>query len=102
MNQEPNDVQLFDPNKGRGFAIAALVTGLLAIMSMFWIAPGIILGILGIIFALISKKQGYAGGMGAAGLGMSVVGLALSVIFLVACGPLFCYAFTFGLYGVGF
>lgn len=86
-----------NPNAGKGLAVASLVMGILALVNMFLMVPGIIFGVLGIIFAAVSRKQGNTGGMAIAGLVMSIIGLVLSGIFLAICGPLFCQGFMEGL-----
>ena len=91
-----------NPNAGKGLAVASLVMGILALVNMFWMIPGILFGILGIIFAAVAKKQGNTSGMGTAGLVMSIIGLVLSGIFLAICGPIFCDGFMQGLYEAGF
>jgi len=65
---------------GKGFAIAALVCG---IVSFFFY--GIILGILAVIFGAVAKNKGYRGGMATAGIVLGVVGLALYVVMWIAC-----------------
>jgi len=106
MNQDfqpyPQEEPVNDPNAGKGLAVASLVMGILALVNMFWMVPGIIFGILGIIFAAIAKKKGNTSGMGTAGLIMSIIGLVLSGIFLAVCGPLFCQGFMEGLREAGF
>ena len=71
---------------GRGFAIASLVLGIISILF-----AGIILGPLGIIFAVVASNQGYKGGMLTAGLVCSIIGTSLAVMLCVAC--IFCPAF---------
>jgi len=90
-----------NPNAGKGMAVAALVMGILALLNMLWMVPGIIFGLLGIIFAAVSRKQGNTGGMAIAGLIMSIIGLVLSGLFLAVCGPAFCQGFMEGLSDAG-
>jgi len=97
----PQEEYATDPNAGRGLAVASLVMGILALVNMFWMIPGIIFGILGIIFAAVARKKGNRSGMCIAGLIMSIIGLVLSGIFLAICGPLFCQGFMEGLREAG-
>jgi len=70
---------------GKALGIASLVMGILAL-----VIDGLIFGTLGIIFACLSKKEGFTGGMATAGLVMSIVGLALSIVIYAICGPVIC------------
>ena len=77
-------------NKTNGKAIAALVLGIFGILLSFWSAAlipaavGIIVGIVGIVLGVQAKKEAPSG-MATAGLVLSIVALALNVIFLIAC-----------------
>jgi len=106
VNQEFQPYQqeepVTNPNAGKGLAVAALVMGILALINIWLMVPGIIFGILGIIFAAVARKQGNTGGMAIAGLIMSIIGLVLSGILLATCGPLFCQGFMEGLNEAGF
>ena len=78
MNNEP----------GKGLAVASLVLGILSLVFMFfsfigWL--GTILGIIGIILAVVAKQQGAKGGMVTAGLVLSIIGAALSLVLYIAC-----------------
>jgi len=78
MNNEP----------GKGLALTSLVLGILSLVFMFvpffgWI--GTIVGIVGIILGAIAKQQGAKGGVATAGLVMSIIGAALSLILYIAC-----------------
>ena len=75
---------------GKGFGIAALVCG---IVSFFF--AGIILGILAIIFGAVAKNKGYRGGMATAGIVLGVIGLALTLVIMIACQSALA---TFGFY----
>lgn len=55
---------------GKGFAIAAMVLGIVS----FLCAP-IITGVLGIVFGGIAKSKGYRGGMATAGIVCGILGL---------------------------
>lgn len=70
-------------------AIASLVLGIIALVltlivpGMGWI--GVLIGIVGIILAAIAKKQGVKSGAATAGLVLSIIAVALSLILWIAC-----------------
>ena len=66
------------PEPGKGEAIASLVTGLLGLLCL-----GIILGPVGIFLALSARKKGYIGGIGTAGLVISIITTALYVLLIL-------------------
>lgn len=66
---------------GKGLAIASMVCG---IVSFFCF--GLVLGLLAVIFGAVAKSKGYTGGMATAGVVLGVIGLALYVVALIACG----------------
>lgn len=77
-------------NDGKGGAIAATVLGGVSIFFdlIFYTAPlGMILGIIGLILSLMSRKKGYKHGCSTPGLVLSIIGLAigalLSLIFFI-------------------
>jgi len=61
-----------------GFAVASLVLGIVA-MTLPLPVIDIIIGVLGLIFAVIAKKRGHQGGMSTAGLVLSILGTIFSV-----------------------
>lgn len=76
----------------KGFAIASMSCG---ILSLVFLATGIfaiILGICGLVFGALVKNAGYSrgyiSGMSIAGLVCGIVGLALSLIWILACGSI--------------
>ncbi|MCM6776999.1 DUF4190 domain-containing protein [Nocardia sp. CDC159] len=68
--------------KGKGLAIAALVLGILALLSFWTIVGGILLGLAGLIIGIIATLKARRGA--AAGGGMAIAGLVLSLIALIA------------------
>lgn len=80
-------------------AVASLVLGILSLVFM-WIPYinilAIILAIVGIVLGALGMKQlkaaGKPSGMATAGMVMSIIGLAISVIYVIACGNLMCAA----------
>lgn len=83
-----NQVPVANPNNG--FAIGALVCGILSVVLCCCVYGilSLILGILAIVFAVLSKKQngGKLSGLAIAGLICGCVGLLFSVIYII------CYA----------
>jgi hypothetical protein len=76
-------------------AVAALVLGILAILFAFVFPPiGIVLGILAVIFGIVGRNRAKAnpaigrGGMALAGLITGVIGLGLSILFIVLAAAL--------------
>ena len=65
------------PVPGKGFAIAALVMGILS----FFIVP-LLFGGLGIVFGALAKNKGYRGGMATAGIVCGIIGIALWIIMI--------------------
>ena len=72
-------------------AVASLVLGILSLVFAFLpFIPfgGFICSILGLIFAIVAKRNVQSGntGMATGGLVCSIIGLILSVITYIACG----------------
>ncbi|MBR0090271.1 MAG: zinc-ribbon domain-containing protein [Lachnospiraceae bacterium] len=60
---------------GRGAAIASLVLGIIGV-ALFWaIHLATILGLIGVCMAIVAKKSGFKGGIGTAGLVLSLIAL---------------------------
>ena len=78
------------PHPGRGKAIASLVLGICAIV--FWWVPfaGLVLGIVGLVMASMSKRFGFIGGIRSGGLVCSIIGTIFAsfytVFIMAACG----------------
>ena len=87
--QQPGGGRPPPDQTGRGFAIASLVMGILALTI-----DGIIFGILGIVFAVIAKRSGFTDGFATAGLVMSIIGVASGIILWAICGPVICTLLT--------
>lgn len=73
-------------NGGHGLAIASLVLGILSIISCccWWLA--VILGVVGIVLAVISKSKSSTGKMetiALVGMILSIVGAVLAVVYVV-------------------
>jgi hypothetical protein len=77
-----------------GIGIAALVVGILALVSSVTVVGGIVLGILAICFGAIGRGRARRGeasneGVALAGLVIGALGLALSVVLVAAGASLF-------------
>ena len=73
---------------GKGAAIASLVLGIIAVVFWFFGASSIvsiICGIIGLILASNSKKQGFNGGIRTAGFVLSLIGLIGGALIFIAC-----------------
>ncbi|MCH5296177.1 MAG: DUF4190 domain-containing protein [Ruminococcus sp.] len=83
------------PESGKNFAIASLVMGILSLVC----CGSFVFSILGIIFGVISKqRQKENNGMATAGLVLSIIAIALSIIGIiiaVATGILDAYAYSY-------
>lgn len=83
------------PSRGQsnGLGTAALVLGILAVLTCWSIVGGIVLGIIAIVLGLIGRgraKRGEAsnGGVATAGTVLGAIGLVLSLV-LIAVGATF-------------
>ena len=77
--------------KRNGLGVAALVLGVLAVLTCFTVVVGFVLGLLAIVFGVIGRgraKRGEAdnGGVATAGLVLGAIGLVLSIAIGVALG----------------
>ena len=66
-------------NDGHGLAVASLVVGIISILSCCCIYLAVILGVVGIVLAIISKSKSSTGKMET----MATIGMILSIIGLV-------------------
>lgn len=70
-------------NKANGMQIGSLICGIFSILlCCCYGVPSMILGIVGIILAVVGNKQGKHG-VGTAGLVCSIIGLILGAIYLI-------------------
>lgn len=75
------------PEKGKGFAVASFVLaliGLILTLIPYISTIGIILCVLGLIFAIVTKAIGNKSGMGTAGLVLSIIGLVWGIVAVLA------------------
>ena len=70
---------------GKSLAVVALILGILSILDPTLVV-GIVLGIVGIILAVLAKKKGFIGGLVTAALVLSIIGLVGKVLLLIICG----------------
>jgi magnesium-transporting ATPase (P-type) len=77
------------PVPGKGQAIASMVLGICCLVFSFGAFFSIAMAIVGLVLGVISKRKlfdyGAPTGMATAGIIMSIIGLALSVILWIAC-----------------
>ena len=76
-----------------GLGVAALVLGVLAVLTCFTVVIGFVLGLLAIVFGVIGRGRARRGeadnrGVATAGLVLGAIGLVLSIGFGVAVGSL--------------
>lgn len=84
-------------NNGKGFSIAALVLGIVAIvLAWFYMVniAALICGVVGIVLATMGRKKakevGAPTGMGTAGLVLSIIGLVIAAIGFFTCTVCVC------------
>lgn len=68
-----------------GFSITSLVTGIVSLLTVFFIFPPIILGIVALVFGILGLKRG--------GKGMAIAGLILGGLAIAATTALVVFAF---------
>lgn len=79
--------------RGKGMAIAALVLGILALLSSWTVLGGIIFGLIAVVLGFIASgraKRGRAGGRG-----MAISGIVLGVLGIVIGGALIALGASF-------
>ena len=72
-------------------AVASLVLGIISILFSFIPAlnfVGLASGIVGLILGIIAKKQNPSG-MATAGLVLSIIGVSITLLFVIACASVF-------------
>lgn len=74
-----------EEKKSNGYAIASLVLGIVSIVFSFFLQwLGLIIGIVGIVLAVVAKKKNPTG-MATAGLVLSIIGTVFCALFFIAC-----------------
>ena len=67
-------------------AVAGLVLGICSIgFGLFFWWLGLILGIIGVVLASMAKKEAPQNGMATGGFVCSIIGIALNLVYFVAC-----------------
>ncbi|GAA5095026.1 DUF4190 domain-containing protein [Nocardia iowensis] len=69
-------------SESNGLAIAALVLGILALVSFWTVIGGILLGLAGLVIGIIATSRARKGTAG--GSAMAITGLVLSIVALIA------------------
>lgn len=84
--------EIFDNGKKKtlAFSIVSLVTGILSILCCCFTFIGLPLGIIAIVFSVVSRKKlGYFDGMAVAGLVLGIFGAVIgTVVFIISLTPL--------------
>ena len=66
-----------------GYAVASLVLGILSIVFCCCWYLGLILGVVGLVLAIVAKKNGNDEGICKAGLVLCIIGTALGAVFMI-------------------
>lgn len=66
-------------NKGKGFGVAALVTGILSIITLHFIIISVGLAVLAVIFGILGYSKGDKG-FAKAGLILGIVSIAITIL----------------------
>lgn len=78
-----------DPNRGRGWGIAALIVSILSLISLFVIGPfNVLLAIVGLVLGIVATVKGSRG-MGIASIVISVIALVLGALVIAGLVALF-------------
>lgn len=75
-----------EPNPGHGLAIASLVLGIISIVSCCCVYLSVVAGVVGVVLAILSKnksKDNKFEGLAMAGLVCSIIGVVISVGYIV-------------------
>ncbi len=79
-------------NRSEGKATASLVLGIISLVFIFvgsFAFIGMILAIIGLVLGISAKKENPEDGKAKAGVILSIIGLALCTISLIACAACF-------------
>lgn len=74
-----------------GLGVAALVLGILAVLTCFTVVLGFVFGLLAVVLGIVGRgrakrREADNGGIATAGLALGAVGLVLSVVIGIAAG----------------
>ncbi len=76
------------PVPGKNQAVASLVLGIVSVVFWFFgitTILSLIMGIVGLVLASMSKKSGFVGGIRTAGFVLSLIGTIGGALFFVTC-----------------
>jgi Domain of unknown function (DUF4190) len=82
----PSQTQTARPVSGGGMATAALVLGILALITSFTVIGGVLLGLLAVIFGIVGLRRANRGL--AFGRGRAIAGIILGLLGIVVAGAL--------------
>lgn len=71
---------------GHGLAIASLVLGIISILSCCCVYLSVLVGVVGVVLAIVSKSKSYSGTMetmAKVGMTLSIIGVVLSVGYII-------------------
>ncbi len=70
--------------RSRGWSVASLVIGILSVLCCCVVYGGLVMGLLAIVFAVISRRNlGYFDGMAIAGLVVGIIGTVFGVSIVI-------------------
>lgn len=88
--QERGYGQMTDPtfqngmnNNSNGMAVASLVLGIIAVCCCCVPALSLVLGILAIVFSVLSRKNPAKSGLGTAGLVLGIIASVLAIVSII-------------------
>ena len=70
---------------GKGLAITGLILGCVGIAFSWMMGLAGLPALIGLILVIVAKKKGFTGGVGTAGLIVSIIALVLNGIIFIAC-----------------
>ena len=80
------------PSPSQGLGIASMVLGIIALILFWYMYISIPAAIVGLVLGIINKRNlseaGVSAGMATAGIVLSIITIALSILFIIACGAL--------------
>lgn len=82
--QAPYDYNSGRSDRANGMQIASLVLGIFGIVTCCcWGLPGIVLGVIGLILAIVGNKKSNSKGIGIAGLVCSIIAIVFGTLALI-------------------
>jgi membrane-bound ClpP family serine protease len=74
-----------DDNKN-GFAVASLVLGIVAVCCCCFSGLSLVLAVLAIVFAVLSRKNPAKKGLGTAGLVLGIIAAVIAIVSIIISG----------------